>query len=84
MSLVHASRRFSSRGACLRSSYAEISRFVTRHHGTTLNRASLCSNKAVRSFVSLQPGTPALSPEEKLRKTLDDFKESSMRIINQF
>ena len=31
-------------------------------------------------MVSFQPGAQALSPEQKLRKALDDFKESSMLI----
>lgn len=85
MSLAHASRHAVNHGASLRSSYAEISRFVrTRHHGITLNRAPQCLRIAARSFATLQPGAADLSPEQKLRKTLDDYKESSMHALETF
>lgn len=52
MSLLHVSRRVASHNPCLRSSYAEISRFVrSRRHGTTL-RSAICSQNAVRCFTS--------------------------------
>ncbi|KAJ8113519.1 hypothetical protein OPT61_g4365 [Boeremia exigua] len=63
------------RGACLRSSYAEISRFVrTRHDRITFDRVSLCSRTATRSIGSFQPDA---QPEQNIRKALDDFKEST-------
>jgi aspartyl-tRNA synthetase len=81
MSLAQASQRALGHSACLRSSYAEISRFVrTRHHGITFNRAPLCSWIATRSFANLQAGTNSISPDEKLRKALSDYKESSMHL----
>ncbi|KAF1942206.1 aspartyl-tRNA synthetase [Clathrospora elynae] len=75
MSLIHASRNVASQNTCLRSSYAEISRFFrTRQHGITPNRAALSLRSAVRGFSSLQPSQNIIEPDEKLRKTLDDFK----------
>ncbi|KAH6620003.1 aspartyl-tRNA synthetase-like protein [Boeremia exigua] len=80
MSLVHASRHVAGRGACRWSSYAEISRFVrTRPHSITFGRAQLCSRVATRSIASVQPSTQALSPEQKLRNALDDFKASTLQ-----
>src|SRR5690242_7989918 len=82
MSLVHASKRAVGRGACLRSSYAEISRFVrTQRHRIMFDRAPLCSRVASRSIASSQPDTQSLSTEHKIRKALDEFKESSMLIV---
>jgi len=78
MSLAQVSWHAARHGACLRSSYAEISRFVrTRHHGITFNRAPSCSRIATRAFASLQAGEDPISPDEKLRKALSDYKEST-------
>ena len=82
MSLIHASKQVASQSVCLRSSYVEISRFFrTRHHGITPTRAPLCSRSATRSFVSLESAKDAVDPDEKLRKTLDDFKATSMHTL---
>ncbi|KAH7405981.1 aspartyl-tRNA synthetase-like protein [Phaeosphaeria sp. MPI-PUGE-AT-0046c] len=79
MSLVHASRLLSSRGKCLRSSYVEISRFFsTRHHGIAANCSNTCTKQAARAFSSSKVTLNAIEPDEKLRKTLDEFKATSM------
>jgi aspartyl-tRNA synthetase len=85
MSLIHASKQVVSRNACLRSSYVEISRFFrARHHGIAPTRTPLCPRSAVRSFVSLQSAQDAIDLDEKLRKTLDDFKATSMHILPSY
>lgn len=79
MSLVHASSLVSSRGTCLRSSYVEISRFLrTRHHGITSNVTSTIAKQGVRAFSSSTIFRDAIEPNEKLRRTLDEFKATSM------
>ena len=83
MSLIHASRHIASRGTCLRSSYAEISRyFGTRHHGITPSQAASCSSNAARCFSSSRPVYDVIEPDETLRKTLHDFKATSMSTMN--
>lgn len=79
MSLVHASRHVACRGTCLRTSYAEISPFFrTRHHGITPVHPATCSRTALRSFTSSQSTRNSIEPSETLRKTLDDYKATSM------
>ncbi|KAF2691716.1 aspartyl-tRNA synthetase-like protein [Lentithecium fluviatile CBS 122367] len=73
MSLRHASQHIASRNASLRSSYAEISRFIrTRHHGITLAAASC----AVRCFTNSRTLRNSIEPEEKLRRALNSFKDT--------
>lgn len=79
MSLVRASRHATARGASLRSSYAEISRFFRpQHHGIAIGRATGCSTDAVRSFTGAVRKHDGIHPDGKLRNTLDEFKASSM------
>jgi aspartyl-tRNA synthetase len=79
MSLLQAHRQMASRATCLRSSYLEISRFFrTRHHGITPTRTAACSGEAIRSFCSSRALLSTVEPDEKLRKTLDEFKATSM------
>jgi aspartyl-tRNA synthetase len=79
MSLVHASRLVSSRGTCLRSSYVEISRFLrTRHHGIAPNVTSTKEKPGARAFSSSTISRDAFEPDEKLKRTLDEFKATSM------
>jgi hypothetical protein len=76
MSLIHASQRAGSRGTCLRSSYLGISHFFrTRHYGI----APSCVAK--RSFSSSQSWREEIKPDEKLRKSLEEFKATSMSSI---
>lgn len=78
MSLLRASKHVVHRTICLRNSYVEISRFCrTRHHEITANRVGSCSTSSVRGFQSLHT-QDSLVPDEKLKKTLDDFKATSM------
>jgi hypothetical protein len=79
MSLVHASQRVLSRGTCLRSSYLEISRFFrTRRHGITLSYAATCSQHGVRYFSGSRSLKELIEPDEKLKRTLEEFKATSM------
>ncbi|KAH7402408.1 aspartyl-tRNA synthetase [Pyrenochaeta sp. MPI-SDFR-AT-0127] len=74
MSLISASRHVASRSSCLCSSYAEISRFFgTRHHGITQN-STASPRSTVRYFSGSRKVYDAIQPDEKLQKTLDDFK----------
>jgi aspartyl-tRNA synthetase len=76
-SLVHVTRHVASRGTCLRSSYLAISQFFrTRHHGTTPGRAQ----HALRCFSQSSIGRERTTPNEKLRRTLDDYKATSMSL----
>jgi aspartyl-tRNA synthetase len=78
MSLAHASRHVGARASCLRSSYVEISRFFrTRRHGITPARAQICSERAGRCFSGSRVLKDAIEPDEKLRKALDEFKDTS-------
>ncbi|EMD65722.1 hypothetical protein COCSADRAFT_86902 [Bipolaris sorokiniana ND90Pr] len=75
MSLLHASKHVANRGACLRNSYVEISRFFRpRHHEITANRVTSGLPISIRCLQTLQPTQENFLPDEKLRKTLDDFK----------
>ncbi|KAF2856785.1 aspartyl-tRNA synthetase-like protein [Plenodomus tracheiphilus IPT5] len=77
MSLIHASRHVVSRGTCLRSSYAEISRFCrTRHHGITPIQAVVCSKGAVQCFSHSSSRRDGIEPDAQLKKSLDGFKAS--------
>jgi aspartyl-tRNA synthetase len=79
MSLLNAHRLAASRGTCLRSSYLEISRFFrTRHHGITSNCAAIGSGRTIRAFSRSTVLRDAIEPDEKVRKTLADFKATSM------
>lgn len=83
MSLLHASRLVSNRGVCLRSSYLEISRFFSaRHHGITPNCSNTCTRQAARAFASSRISRSAIEPDEKLQKTLDEFKATSTFCAN--
>ncbi|KAH8702995.1 tRNA synthetases class II-domain-containing protein [Phaeosphaeriaceae sp. PMI808] len=77
MGLIHIAKQGIGRGTCLRNSYVEISRFFcTRNHGITFNRAITFSGERVRSFSTSRAFLNAIEPDEKLRKTLNDFKAS--------
>lgn len=79
MNLSHASRRVLDRGTCLRSSYVEISQFFrTRSHGITPSCAAAISRQATRCLSTSRPLQDAIEPNEQLRKTLDEFKATSM------
>jgi hypothetical protein len=79
MSLAHASQRVVSRGICLRSSYLEISRFFrTRRHGITPSCAATCSQHGIRYFSGSKSLKELIEPDERLKKTLEEFKATSM------
>jgi hypothetical protein len=82
MSLVHASQRVINRGTCLRSSYLEISRFFrARSHGITPGGTATCSQHGVRYFSGSRSLKELIEPDEKLRKTLEEFKATSMSFL---
>ncbi|RMZ72128.1 hypothetical protein GMOD_00007125 [Pyrenophora seminiperda CCB06] len=63
------------RRSCLHNSYLEISRYSrTGHHGIAHRHAALCPRSSNRFFNISNPKWGAITPEESLRKTLDDFK----------
>jgi hypothetical protein len=79
MSLLNAHRHVASRGTCLRSSYLEISRFFrTRHHGITSSCTVIGSERTIRAFSGSRFLRNAIEPDENVRKTLDEFKATSM------
>jgi hypothetical protein len=79
MSLSQVYRHVASHAACSRSSYLEISRFFrTRHHGILTPRTAICLKEASRFFSNSRIQRDVIEPDEKLRKTLDDFKAASM------
>jgi aspartyl-tRNA synthetase len=84
MSLVYSARYVAVRGTCLRSSYIEISRFLRPHHHGIKARAGVRSLNAVRCFTSSQQtltGQDVLGQEDKLHKTLDDYKATSKHFL---
>ncbi|OAG06789.1 aspartyl-tRNA synthetase-like protein [Paraphaeosphaeria sporulosa] len=69
MSLRQATQHLNSRSSCLRSSYAEISRFVrTRNHGTAFRASAACSQTSIRKI-----GT-VIRPDSKAKEALDQYR----------
>lgn len=79
MRLINTSRYMASGSACRRRSYLEIFNFVrARHHGITQIQSSPYLKRTFRTCTSLQDSNQAIQKDHSLRKTLDDFKATSV------
>ncbi|KAF2876896.1 aspartyl-tRNA synthetase [Massariosphaeria phaeospora] len=76
---MNVTKHVACRGPRLRSTYAEISRFIrTRHHGITPGFAGGARAGIGACSFSSSPCRLQVQPDDRLRKSLDKFKATIM------